>query len=87
MVEENWLKVAWKAMALGLGLYLIPLAMISTPQLIELAEQPVAAILAMIKVGVAITLVAYGVIVPGSLLKRSLGIAAGLVLLLYPTSG
>lgn len=86
MVEENWLKVAWKAMALGIGLYLIPLGMISTPELIELGSQPVAAILAMIKVGVATTLVAYGVIVPGSLWKRSLAIVAGLVLLLYPTS-
>lgn len=86
MVEENWLKVAWKAMALGIGLYLIPLGMISTPELIELGNQPVAAILAMIKVGVATTLVAYGVIVPGSLWKRSLAIVAGLVLLLYPTS-
>lgn len=86
MVEENWLKVAWKAMALGIGLYLIPLGMISTPELIELGDQPVAAILAMIKVGVATTLVAYGIIVPGSLWKRSLAIVAGLVLLLYPTS-
>jgi TRAP transporter 4TM/12TM fusion protein len=86
MVEENWLKVAWKAMALGIGLYLIPLGMISTPELIELGDQPVAAVLAMIKVGVATTLVAYGVIVPGSLWKRSLAIVAGLVLLLYPTS-
>lgn len=86
MVEENWLKVAWKAMALGIGLYLIPLGMISTPELIELGDKPVAAILAMIKVGVATTLVAYGVIVPGSLWKRSLAIAAGLILLLYPTS-
>jgi TRAP transporter 4TM/12TM fusion protein len=86
MVEENWLKVAWKAMALGIGLYLIPLGMISTPELIELGDQPVAAVLAMIKVGVATTLVAYGVIVPGSLWKRSLAIVAGLILLLYPTS-
>ncbi len=86
MVEENWLKVAWKAMALGIGLYLIPLGMISTPELIELGDQPVAAILAMIKVGVATTLVAYGVIVPGSIWKRSLAIMAGLALLLYPTS-
>uniref|UniRef100_UPI00404846C9 TRAP transporter permease n=1 Tax=Orrella sp. TaxID=1921583 RepID=UPI00404846C9 len=86
MVEENWLKVAWKAMALGIGLYLIPLGMISTPELIELGNQPVAAILAMIKVGVATTLVAYGVIVPSRLWKRSLAIVAGLVLLLYPTN-
>jgi TRAP-type uncharacterized transport system fused permease subunit len=86
MVEEDWLKVAWKAMALGIGLYLIPLGMISTPELIELGDRPVAAILAMVKVGVATTLVAYGFIVPGSLWKRSLAIVAGLILLLYPTS-
>ncbi len=86
MVEEDWLKVAWKAMVLGIGLYLIPLGMISTPELIELGDRPVAAILAMVKVGVATTLVAYGFIVPGSLWKRSLAIVAGLILLLYPTS-
>jgi len=29
MVKENWLKVAMTAMTLGIGLYLIPLAMIA----------------------------------------------------------
>ena len=84
MVEENWLKVAFKAMALGLGLYLIPLGMISTPGLIAMGQEPVAALIAMVKVGAATTLVAYGVIAPGVWVKRIALMAAGLVVLLYP---
>jgi len=84
MVEENWLKVALKAMALGLGLYLIPLGMISTPGLLALADQPLVAIAATIKVGLATTLVAYGLIAPGLIIKRAALIAAGLVILFYP---
>lgn len=84
MVEENWLKVAWKAMALGLGLYLIPLAMISTPDLIALAQDPFGALLAMVKVGVATTLVGYGIIAPGHRFKRMVWVVLGLFILLYP---
>jgi len=85
MVGENWLKVAFKAMALGLGLYLIPLGMISSPALIKLAGSPVAALLAMVKVGVAVTLVSYGVIAPGPVMRRLLLAAAGMAVLLYPS--
>lgn len=84
MVEENWLKVAVKAMALGLGLYLIPLGMISTPDLIGLAEHPLDALLAMLKVGVATALVAFGLIAPGNRFKRLGLMAAGLLVLLWP---
>lgn len=84
MVEENWLPVALKAMALGLGLYLIPLGMISTPDLIALESAPGAALLATAKVGAAVTLVSYGVIAPGHPLKRALLALAGLALLLLP---
>ena len=84
MVEENWLKVAWKSMALGLGLYLIPLGMISTPGLLSLADEPLIAVAATVKVGLATTLVAYGVIAPGRMVKRAALIVAGLVILLYP---
>jgi TRAP transporter 4TM/12TM fusion protein len=84
MVEENWLKVALKAMALGVGLYLIPLGMISTPGLLALADEPLVAIAATIKVGLATTLVAYGLIAPGLIIKRAALIAAGLVILFYP---
>jgi TRAP transporter 4TM/12TM fusion protein len=84
MVEENWLKVALKAMALGVGLYLIPLGMISTPGLIELGNDPVSALVAMIKVGLATTLISYGIIAPGSWARRLGLIAAGALVLLYP---
>lgn len=84
MVQENWLKVAWKAMALGIGLYMIPLAMISTPDLIELGNDPLAALLAMIKTGLATTLAGYGVIAPGSWPRRIALIIAGFAVLLFP---
>ena len=84
MVEENWLKVALKAMALGVGLYLIPLGMISTPGLIELGNDPVSAVVAMIKVGLATTLISYGIIAPGPWTRRLGLIAAGALVLLYP---
>ena len=84
MVEENWFKVALKAMALGIGLYLIPLGMISTPGLIELANEPLAAVIAMIKVGLATTLISYGVIAPGHWARRVGLIVAGALILFYP---
>ena len=86
MVQENWLKVAWKAMILGIGLYMIPLAMISTPDLIELTSNPLGALLAMIKTGLATTLTSYGVIAPGKWHKRLALVIAGLVMLLLPMS-
>lgn len=86
MVQENWLKVAWKAMILGIGLYMIPLAMISTPDLIELTSNPWGALLAMIKTGLATTLTSYGVIAPGKWHKRLALVIAGLVVLLLPMS-
>jgi len=84
MVQENWLRVAMKAMALGVGLYLIPLGMISTPNLIALASDPFGALVAMAKVGMATALVAFGLISPGSHIKRLALLAAGAIALLLP---
>ena len=84
MVEENWLKVAMKSMALGVGLYLIPLGMISTPDLINLGNDPLGAIIAMLKIGIATTLVSYGVIAPGPWGRRLGLVAAGAITLLWP---
>jgi TRAP-type uncharacterized transport system fused permease subunit len=86
MVEENWLAVAGKAMALGLGLYLIPLGMISSPSLIALAADPLAALLAMLKVAAAVGLVSFGVIAPGRVWSRGLLVASGMLVLLWPLS-
>ena len=81
IVGENWLRVALYAMALGLGLYLIPLGMVANRGLIELATDPVAALLAMGKVGAAIALISVGIITPKHLAIRAGLIAAGGVLL------
>ena len=83
MVEENWLKVAFSAMALGLGLYLIPLGMIANPELIKLSSNPSGAIFAALKVGAALSLVSYGVIAPKPALVRIGLVLAGLGLMFY----
>jgi len=62
MVNENWLKVALTAMALGVGLYLIPLGMIANPMIVKLAENPQLAILTFLKLAVGLSVVSYGLI-------------------------
>ncbi|EKF41200.1 TRAP transporter, 4TM/12TM fusion protein [Nitratireductor indicus C115] len=86
MVREDWLKVAFTAMALGVGLYLIPLAMIANPALLMTAEEPVAAILAAAKVAVGLSCVSYGLIAAYRAPLRVLLVAAGLAVLFVPLS-
>jgi len=84
MVGENWLKVAMSAMALGIGLYLIPLGMIANPDLIELSKDPLAALAATLKIGVALAAISFGLIAPKSAWMRIVLLLAGLSLLLVP---
>jgi TRAP transporter 4TM/12TM fusion protein len=62
MVQENWLRVALTAMALGVGLYVIPLAMIANDALIRLSAEPGAALLALLVVGAGLGGVSRGLI-------------------------
>ena len=62
MVNENWLKVALTAMALGVGLYLIPLGIIANPMIIALAEEPIWALLVFLKLAIGLSAVSYGLI-------------------------
>ena len=78
MIGENWLKVAMTAMALGVGLYIIPLGMIANPDMLRLAETPIAAIIAMLRVAVGLTLVSYGLIGARTLVPTVLMVGAGL---------
>ncbi len=77
MVEENWLKVAGAAMALGIGLYLIPLGMIANPYLIKLAEFPILALLSFVKLGIALSLISYAIIAPKPIFIRLIMIILG----------
>ena len=81
MVNENWLKVAFTSMALGVGLYVIPIGMIANPQLIELAHKPWQALLSFCQVGVGLGLISYGLISPFGIFKRLLLLAAGAVVI------
>ena len=81
MVGENWLKVAMTAMALGVGLYLIPLAMIAHPSVIELAQNPVAAVLAAVQIGLGCGLISFGLIAERRVMWTSVYLLTGLVVL------
>lgn len=81
MVEENWLKVAARAMMLGVGLYLIPLGMIANPELIHLGTDPVMALLMAVKIGIGLAAISFGIIAPKPALVRAGLIAAGLAVL------
>ncbi|WP_298835803.1 TRAP transporter fused permease subunit [uncultured Roseobacter sp.] len=62
MVSENWLKVALSAMALGIGLYIIPLGMIANPDIIRLQTDPVGSGIAFLQMAVGLGCLSFGVI-------------------------
>ncbi|WP_084536400.1 TRAP transporter permease [Azospirillum halopraeferens] len=57
-----WLAVAVQAMRIGIGLYIIPLAMVANPSLLLLGAEPAAALLAAAKVLAGMVLVSYATI-------------------------
>jgi len=86
MVDEDWLKVAFTAMALGVGLYLIPPAMIANPMLLASATAPLAALFAGAKVALALGMISYGLIARFSVATRTGLVAGGLIVLFVPLS-
>lgn len=79
MVGESWLKIAGNAMALGIGLYLIPLGMVANPSLIKLFETPLPALFVFAKMGVSLAAVSYGIIAPKTVLLRIFLVVVGLI--------
>ena len=80
MVGENWLKVALTAMALGVGLYIIPLGMIANPDILRLAQDPFAALVAMLRIAAGLMLVSYGLIGARRVLPTIAMVGAGLAI-------
>ena len=62
MAETPWIPVAGHAMKLGLGLYLIPLAFIANPALLQTITHPFMATLAFLKIGLGLWLLSQGII-------------------------
>ena len=84
MVRENWLRVAVTAMALGVGLYVIPLGMIANPDLIRPAEAPGASALAFLRVALGLGLISYGLIAMRAPIATAALCAAGLGIIFAP---
>ena len=84
MVQENWLKVAIYAMALGVGLYVIPLGMIANPALLSFANDPPIALLAAAKIAIGLFALSAGVIGMRSPILRLSMIVFGLLAVLVP---
>ncbi|MCV6591586.1 MAG: TRAP transporter fused permease subunit [Silicimonas sp.] len=84
MVQENWLRVATTAMALGVGLYVIPLGMVANPDLIRLAEAPALSALAFLRVALGLGLISYGLIAMGRVWSTLAFCAGGLAVIFLP---
>lgn len=87
MVNENWLKVAVSAMALGLGLYLVPLAMVANPSLIAFGDTPALAMGSALKTAVALAFLSYGIIAPMAAWRRVCLAIVGLAAIFSTTVG
>lgn len=83
MASAPWLRVAGMAMRLGIGLYLVPLAFIANPALIQLAATPLLAILAMVKIGAGLWLLSVSVIADRPVWQRVLAGATGALVIFF----
>ncbi|MCF6232924.1 MAG: TRAP transporter fused permease subunit [Rhodobacteraceae bacterium] len=82
MIGENWLKVAISAMALGVGLYVIPLGMIANPDILRIADAPMAAFLAFLRMALGLAILSHGLIGARSIAAKIAFGLAGLAIVL-----
>jgi len=81
MIEENWLKVALTAMSLGIGLYVIPLAMIANPDILRLEQTVSGSLVSFVQVACGLGLLSLGIIGKYSLPIRLPMLAAGFLII------
>jgi len=85
IAQTNWLKVASKAMRLGIGLYIIPVAFIANKYLIFPEQNFFLSLLSFIKISVGLTLLSYGLVNDSKTwVIRILLILTGLIIILIP---
>jgi len=80
MAGENWLKVALKSMALGVGLYVIPLGMIANPQLIQLETDIPGALLTFAQLCLGLAVISYAIIAVRNPVFKVLAVVPGLLI-------
>lgn len=82
IADTPWLPVAFRSMTLGLGLFLVPMGFVANPSLLLLVEAPLLALLALVKIGAGLSLIAFGVVGPSrGVLLRLAAAAAGFALI------
>ncbi len=64
LADTAWLPVAWRAMQLGIGLFVVPLGFIANPAMLLLGSAPLLAVAASLKVGFGVWLVSAAAINP-----------------------
>jgi len=77
IAKTPWLPVAFRAMRLGLGLFIVPLAFIANPALLGVLEAPWLAVLATVKIGVGLYFISYALISGGAPWRRVAALALG----------
>ncbi|MBL0931635.1 MAG: TRAP transporter large permease subunit, partial [Alphaproteobacteria bacterium] len=70
IAKTPWLPVSLRAMRIGLGLFMVPLAFVANPSLLAVLTDPWLAIAATVKIGVGLWFLSYAVIADTPLLKR-----------------
>ncbi len=85
MAEAQWLKVASKAMRLGVGLYIIPLAFITNKFLVFPDKNLLFALLSFIKISFGLAIVSYSLVNDSKGYVFRVGIfMVGILVILYP---
>jgi TRAP-type uncharacterized transport system fused permease subunit len=88
MAEAPWLKVAGQAMRLGLGLYVVPLAFVASPSLLDPTGHPAWATLAFLKTALGLWLLARALVRQDQAWwLRLLSALAGIAVAFVPTRG
>jgi len=85
IAQTNWLHVASKAMRLGIGLYIIPVAFIMNRYLILPNENLLLSLASFMKISLGLVFLSYGLVSSTkSLFIRALVVLFGLLIILFP---
>ena len=85
IAQTNWLKVASKAMRLGIGLYIIPVAFIMNKYLIFPNQNLSLSLVSFLKISLGLVFLSYGLVNDSkSLFLRLLIVSIGLLIILFP---
>ena len=78
IAQAPWLDVAFRSMSIGIGLFLVPMAFIANPSLLELGSSPLLAVGAMTKILAGLAFFSMGVVgTMPSLILRAGSVALG----------